>query len=220
MRTYPRRSPHDADAKTIGKELGSHMNASTSIGTEHFLSHDEKLAEERFGWSNPQASVEPLPDASSGTPNMFVHPPTVADLIKIKGKSMITIEPDALVSRAANLMSSLRIGLLLVGNEADTIVGVLSERDLVKAVAEVHNRPLERMTVRELMITNVITCDPADTLLKVLDEMRTRKFRHMPVAENRKITAMLSITDVLTHLKEHVAIYDEEYLWMRLMTAF
>jgi CBS domain-containing protein len=195
------------------------MTAADPAGTDHFLSHDQKLTEERFGWAQSSSEAVPTLQPQSDGVNVFVHPPTVADLIKIKGRSMITIKPDELVSRAADIMSNLRIGLLLVGDDPETIVGVLSERDLVKAVAEVHNRPLEALAVRDLMITNIITCQSDDTLLKVLDEMRGRKFRHMPVAENHKIVAMLSITDVLTHLKEHVAVYDEEYLWMRLMTA-
>lgn len=198
------------------------MDKSKSDGIERFLDKRDQDQWERFGWSksSPEtAPTVPYRHPSSAPSNVFVHSPTVDDLLRVKGESLITVTPSESIAAAAEIMSSRRIGLLLVSENQRTIIGILSERDLVKAVADMPIRPIAGLTVGDLMITNVITCGPEDLLITVLDEMRARKFRHMPVARNKQIVAMVSITDVLTHLKDHMALHDEECMWLRLMSA-
>jgi CBS domain-containing protein len=199
------------------------MDRSKSNGIDRFLDKREQEQWERFGWSKSSPDTAPMTpyrhSTAAAPSNMFVHSPTVDDLLKVKGESLITVAPSESIAVAAEIMSTRRIGLLLVSENQRTIIGILSERDLVKAVADMPIRPIEHLKVSDLMITNVITCSPEDLLITVLDEMRTRKFRHMPVARNQQICAMVSITDVLTHLKDHIALHDEECMWLRLMSA-
>lgn len=150
-------------------------------------------------------------------PESLVHNPTIDDLLRAKGEYLITIAPTASLNTAAQMMHQNRIGLLLVREESEAVVGVLSERDLVKAIATIVDPPFERLTVSALMTTNLVTCTPEETLIYILDVMRMRKFRHMPVKRGDQITAMVSITDVLSHLKTDAEIHHEEFMWTKFM---
>jgi CBS domain-containing protein len=167
--------------------------------------------------------VAPLPPAQapraepSAAVDSLVHNPTVDDLLKAKGEFLITVPPNATLNTAAQMMHQNRIGLLLVRDETQSVVGVLSERDLVKAIATIIDPPFERLTVADLMTTNLITCTPEQTLIYILDVMRMRKFRHMPVLRGSSITAIVSITDILSHLKTNAEIHNEEFMWTTFM---
>lgn len=148
----------------------------------------------------------------------LVHNPTIDDLLTVKGESLITIAPKAFLAEAARMMNQNRIGLLLVREEGtQAVMGVLSERDLVRAIATISDPPFDQLTVDSLMTTNLVTCQPEDTLIYILDIMRMRKFRHMPVKRDGHITAIVSITDILSHLKTDAEINSEEFLWTKFM---
>lgn len=167
-----------------------------------------------------QAAQAPsLPAHAAAQPSVetLIHNPTIDDLLKVKGEHLITITPMASLHIAAQMMHQNRIGLLLVRDETESVVGVLSERDLVKAIATIIDPPFERLTVADLMTTSLVTCMPEDHLIYILDVMRMRKFRHMPVRRGERITAIVSITDILSHLKTDAEINSEEFLWTKFM---
>jgi len=120
----------------------------------------------------------------------------VDTILKKKGDTVITVEPDSLVSDAAQTLHEKRIGAALVLDAAGTIVGVLSERDIVRGVA-LHQEACLDMTVRELMTRPVITCAPGDSIERIMELMTERRVRHLPVMDDGVLIGIISIGDVV-----------------------
>ncbi len=121
---------------------------------------------------------------------------TIASIIQGKPHRLITAAPDEALQQAAEILTRERIGALLVLKPNGDIAGILSERDIVKAVglkgAEVLSRP-----VAELMTKEVTCCSPEDTVDQAMALMTEKRFRHLPVRQGGRIVAMLSIGDVV-----------------------
>jgi CBS domain-containing protein len=120
----------------------------------------------------------------------------VATILRKKGDAVITVEPTCLVSRAAQILHDNRIGAALVCNAANKVVGVISERDIVRGVARHHDTCL-KMTVEELMTSPVISCAPTDGVDHIMGLMTERRVRHLPVLERGKLLGIISIGDVV-----------------------
>lgn len=113
-----------------------------------------------------------------------------------------TIGPDASVSDAANILSSNRIGAVVVSNSGSDVVGILSERDIVRELGKRGTGCLND-PVRELMTADIITTKSADTAESVLQTMTEKRFRHMPVMDGDKMIGIVSIGDIVSaRLKE------------------
>jgi len=125
---------------------------------------------------------------------------TVADLLAAKEKrQIIATEETATLAEAAGILSRNRIGLLLVIDKAKGFRGVLSERDVVKALAQ-RGAEAANTTVGEVATHTVRACDPTRTLQSVLESMEAGHFRHMPVVDGGQIRGVLSISDILKFL--------------------
>lgn len=111
-------------------------------------------------------------------------------------QNILSVAPDATVKDAVGLLSSHRIGALLVFSGGSTLEGVLSERDVVRELGQKGPDAL-MMPVSELMTSSVIGCAPADTAVSVLEKMTSGRFRHMPVVENGDVIGVISIGDVV-----------------------
>ncbi|MCK0208350.1 CBS domain-containing protein [Starkeya koreensis] len=126
----------------------------------------------------------------------------VADLMKLKNARVPTIRMSETVEMAATLLNRERIGAVVVkdacGSEGDTVVGIFSERDVVRAVAERGASAL-RVPVGELMSRNMISCAMDDTVDHVRALMDSHHVRHLPVLEEHQLVGVLSIRDVLAH---------------------
>lgn len=125
---------------------------------------------------------------------------SVGDIIEEKGGKIIAISSESTIPEAARMMSHRKIGLLIVLNDKNKFVGVLSERDIVRAVA-IDPDSVGEMHVGRLITRNVIACDPKampDALITVMNE---KGFRHMPVVENGSVKGVVSRTDLMRHLK-------------------
>lgn len=126
----------------------------------------------------------------------------VADLMKLKNARVPTIRMSETVEMAATLLNRERIGAVVVkdacGSEGDTVVGIFSERDVVRAVAERGALAL-RVPVGELMSRNMISCAMDDTVDHVRALMDSHHVRHLPVLEEHQLVGVLSIRDVLSH---------------------
>ena len=121
----------------------------------------------------------------------------VKHILKLKGSATIdTIRPDATVADAAAQLAERRIGALVVSQSGDDIAGIVSERDVVRALARRAAGCLD-MTVSELMTGAVETCEPGDNANSVLERMTAGRFRHMPVLDNGKMVGLVSIGDVV-----------------------
>lgn len=126
----------------------------------------------------------------------------VADLMKLKNARVPTIRMSETVEMAATLLNRERIGAVVVkdacGSEGDTVVGIFSERDVVRAVAERGALAL-RLAVGELMSRNMISCAMDDSVDHVRSLMDQHHVRHLPVLEDHQLVGVLSIRDVLAH---------------------
>jgi len=128
----------------------------------------------------------------------------VKNILGEKGREVISISADATLSEAARLLSRRRIGAIVVRNEAGALAGILSERDVVRAVADESVKALAR-PVSLYMTSAVATCGEHDTIEDLMEMMTTGRFRHLPVVENDRITGIISIGDVVkTRIAETV----------------
>lgn len=109
---------------------------------------------------------------------------------------VISIKPDAPVADAANILSSKRIGTVVVSEDGETLQGILSERDIVR---ELGKRGAGCLTdpVSDLMTRKIVTCSKADTADRVLEMMTKGRFRHLPVMDDDKMIGLISIGDVV-----------------------
>jgi CBS domain-containing protein len=117
-------------------------------------------------------------------------------ILAAKGDKIICIEPTADLTAAAKLLSTHRIGALVVLDADERLVGILSERDIVRTMADVGGASL-LLPVAEVMTRNVSTCDVNDSISSVMDRMTKGKFRHMPVLDKDRLAGMISIGDAL-----------------------
>ncbi len=122
----------------------------------------------------------------------------VASILSAKGADVITITPDALLSVVLNQLNRHRIGSILVQETDGRIVGIISERDIVKSISKYGASILDR-PVRETMTTDVVTCKPGDSIDTVMKIMTAGRFRHLPVIENNILVGIISIGDVVKH---------------------
>jgi CBS domain-containing protein len=117
-------------------------------------------------------------------------------IIAAKGGNIISIEPTADLAAAAKLLSTHRIGALVVLDADGRLVGILSERDIVRSMADVGSAVLQ-VPVAQVMTANVSTCDVNDSINNVMERMTKGKFRHMPVLDKDRFAGLVSIGDVL-----------------------
>lgn len=121
----------------------------------------------------------------------------VQQILKSKGDSgVITVTPDTLVSEAANILAERRIGGVIVSTDGERPEGILSERDIVRALA-VRGASCLQETVSEMMTRNPVCCTRQDTSDAVLTRMTDGRFRHMPVVEEGRLVGIVTIGDVV-----------------------
>lgn len=140
--------------------------------------------------------------------NMAPQKASVTDVLKGKGAEIFTIRPQETLHEAVVLLRDRRIGALLVTDATGSLIGILSERDIVRKLAETPGQTLPQK-VEDVMTRKVETCTPADLLVDVLKRMSQGRFRHMPVIDSDGLAGMITIGDAvnfrLTQL-EHEAL--------------
>lgn len=126
----------------------------------------------------------------------------VADLMKLKPARVPTIRMTETIEMAATLLNRERIGAVVVkdacGSEGVSVVGIFSERDVVRAVAERGAAAL-KTPVADLMSRNMISCTMEDSVDHVRALMDTHHVRHLPVLQDHQLVGVLSIRDILSH---------------------
>ena len=120
----------------------------------------------------------------------------VATILKHKGNDVASVAPDATLQETAALLSQKRIGAVLVLDQARKIQGIISERDIVRALST-HGAACLRMAVNSVMTSPVQTCRASDTIDQLMAQMTTGRFRHLPVVEDRQLVGIVSIGDVV-----------------------
>lgn len=127
----------------------------------------------------------------------------VSSLLRNKEQRIISVNPDTAIGEVADILRQHRIGAVIVLNEPNDIAGVLSERDIVRAVAE-HGSPCLDFKAAQLMTKDVIRCELEDSIDRVMELMTEHRFRHLPVMDDGKLLGMISIGDVVKHKIEQV----------------
>ncbi len=121
---------------------------------------------------------------------------TVATILAAKGRHVVTAEPNQSLQEAARLLAERRIGAVLIAGPDGVLKGILSERDIVRAVA-LRGSPALEDKVEAHMTRNVVTCSEASLISEVMEEMTKGRFRHLPVIKDGKLAGMVSIGDVV-----------------------
>ncbi len=119
-----------------------------------------------------------------------------------KAHRIITIRPETTVLEAARILKEEHIGALMIMGDDGTLVGIMSERDIVRAIPE-YGADLFSLSVEQLMTRSVVTCGPDARVHQIMEKMTAGHFRHMPVLEDGNLIGMISIGDVVkTRLDE------------------
>lgn len=139
----------------------------------------------------------------------------VSTILETKGSDVHTVDPEATLADAAARMTEARIGALVVSDDGARLMGILSERDIVRAIAARGPEALGE-PVASFMSRNVITCTPEDTLDMLRAIMTERRFRHLPVVEDGAMVGIISIGDVVKYRIEEI---EKEANDMRSMIA-
>ena len=122
---------------------------------------------------------------------------TVNKILRVKGEgSVFTVPPTATLTEAAEILSSRKIGALMVSVDGIKPMGVLSERDIVREIGKRGAACLSD-TVAQVMTEKLVTCTRTDSAVSVLQKMTDGRFRHMPVLEDGQMVAVISIGDVV-----------------------
>ena len=120
----------------------------------------------------------------------------VETILRAKGRAVATIRPDQTVGAVVEMLISRNIGALVVSEDGETVVGIISERDIVNGLAARRVEFLS-LAVAEVMTRAVATCRLTDTVDELMAEMTNRRIRHFPVLENGRLCGIVSIGDVV-----------------------
>ena len=123
---------------------------------------------------------------------------TVSIVLAGKGRDVVTIEPNASLAAAVALLAEKRIGAVVIVGADRRIVGILSERDIVRALAEQGRKALDE-PVSAAMTRKVSTCHERETISSIMERMTRGKFRHVPVVDQGRLAGIVSIGDVVKH---------------------
>jgi len=120
----------------------------------------------------------------------------VRHILREKGREVIMIASDATMLEAARLLARRRVGAVLVRDRDGSIAGILSERDIVRAIAD-DSVPALGHSVSAHMTRSMSTCTESDTVEELMEQMTHGRFRHVPVFEDERLCGIVSIGDVV-----------------------
>lgn len=120
----------------------------------------------------------------------------VKDVLAHKGAAVATITPGSHVAEVIALLAQHHVGALVVSSDGRCIEGIVSERDVVRAL-HTHGADLLATQVSEIMTSNVLTCGPGDEIRSLARTMTDRRFRHMPVEIDGVLSGIVTIGDVV-----------------------
>jgi CBS domain-containing protein len=122
----------------------------------------------------------------------------VKAILSTKGRNVVTIEPTATLGAALTMLNKHNIGALVVLGPEQRLIGILSERDVVRALAQEGASVLDK-PLAQVMTRKVSTCTEADKVSAIMEQMTNGKFRHVPVLEGDRLIGIISIGDVVKH---------------------
>jgi CBS domain-containing protein len=135
----------------------------------------------------------------------------VAAILKEKGRAVETARPDTTLTEVARKLAAKRIGAVVITERDGSVSGIVSERDIIRALATEGPASLD-WPVSEVMTRNVHSCSEADTIDRLMSLMTARRIRHLPIMEDGALVGIVSIGDVVKH---HIAEVEMEATAMR-----
>ena len=136
--------------------------------------------------------------SQSSDSNVAKDTATVSKLLEGKGGDIISIRPQDTIAAAVTILRDKRIGALVVTDAGGALQGILSERDIVRKLAETPGQTLPQK-VEDNMTREVMTCSPDENLVTVLRRMNEGRFRHLPVVDDGRLCGMVTIGDVVSY---------------------
>jgi CBS domain-containing protein len=124
-----------------------------------------------------------------------VVPMLVSQILRSKGDTVFTVAPSETIAAVAALLNSRRVGALVV-LDAEQVAGIVSERDVVRGLAE-HGAAALRQPVSSIMTRDVLYADPGETVESLLSRMTDRRIRHLPVCQKDRLVGIVSIGDLV-----------------------
>jgi CBS domain-containing protein len=131
---------------------------------------------------------------------------TVARILDEKGRDVFTTQPHRTLKEVIELLADKGVGAVVVSDASLSVLGILSERDVVRVLAR-HGASALDDPVSRYMTSRVITATREDTIDHVMETMTAHRFRHLPVVQDRRLVGIISIGDVV---KRHVNQLDSE----------
>ncbi len=121
---------------------------------------------------------------------------TVSKVLKHKGNRVVTVGPLETVAAVADVLCQNRIGAVPVLEENGRVIGIISERDIIRGISE-HAAGVLTLPAEQLMSREVRMCSPGDPLVEISQVMTHQRIRHLPVVENGALLGIISIGDVV-----------------------
>ncbi len=127
----------------------------------------------------------------------------VSDVLKKKGDRVVTVSTQQSVASLVEVLTKNRIGAVPVLGQDGRLVGIVSERDIIRGISE-HAEGLLALSAEQLMTRDVKTCSPDDRLVDLMQVMTVQRFRHLPVVQNDALCGIVSIGDVVKQRLEEI----------------
>jgi CBS domain-containing protein len=121
---------------------------------------------------------------------------TLAELLKKKGNKAITVPESASVAEAIRIMHENRVGSVIVPSASGELVGILTERDIMRLYAE-GKGDFDKQLVKDCMTTDPILGKPEDRVNEIMNIMTEKRFRHLPVVQDGQIIGVISLGDLV-----------------------
>lgn len=121
---------------------------------------------------------------------------TVAAILRHKGTDIVHVRPNATLYDVSVMLAEYDIGAVLVRDDAGRVLGIVSERDVVRNLAA-HDCDALSLSVEEVMTRDVVTATPRTTAVRALEMMTEGRFRHLPVMDGDRLQGLISIGDVV-----------------------
>ena len=139
----------------------------------------------------------------------------VLDILKAKGDRLIAVRPDTTVRDTADTLGRERIGVALVRGQDGALSGIISERDIVRGIAD-HGPAALDMRVADLMTRSIVTCTPENSTEELVEKMLAEQIRHLPVMQDDALVGVVSVNDVmksvLAELKQREKVLQEQVI--------
>lgn len=142
----------------------------------------------------------------------------IETILRGKGHGTYTIPPETTIEETAHIMADHNIGIVIIADGQNAIEGVLSERDIIKAVAH-HGADVCKHYVRAFMTKDVMTCTPDEHPHNVLVRMNDHNIRHMPVLKDDKLKGMISTRDIVRYLALYASPDEQAFMWAKMFSV-